>query len=88
MPVEEITKIEPDRLSQYLRDKGWEKQREHPDKCFAIWIYFSKNGRTSLLLPSDKEMPGYIPKLWEAVKAIAFHENRQPLEIIEGLSNG
>ena len=67
----QIEKINPDALAKYLEDIGWESSGTITPFSKVYHIIKKEQQAFLVVLPMDKELPGYNQSMYEAVSIIA-----------------
>jgi hypothetical protein len=85
LPRDQVAALRPRDVQLYLVSRGWipDPAESSPD---AALFRQPDLGDAEVLLPLRRELGDYVPRMSEAVLALAVVERRSPLEVLSDLS--
>ncbi len=82
---ETLRGIRPLDLAAYLRANRWQEAERH-DGRYALWRREIRNDQLEVLLPLNRELRDYAPRMAEALHALELTEQRSQTEIIADIA--
>jgi hypothetical protein len=83
--IEILQSIQPQQVATYLQNHGWYQQNTVEDKA-SIWVQENEAGeRANIVLPLNREIPGFPVSMSVILETLEKAENRSQLGIISEL---
>jgi hypothetical protein len=83
--IEILQSIQPQQVATYLQNHGWYQQNTVEDKA-SIWVQENEAGeRANIVLPLNREIPGFPVSMSVILETLEKAENRSQLDIISEL---
>jgi hypothetical protein len=83
--IEILQSIQPQQVATYLQNHGWHQQNTVEDKA-SIWGQENEvGGRVNIVLPLNREIPGFPVSMSVILETLEKAENRSQLDIISEL---
>jgi hypothetical protein len=80
-----LQSIQPEQVATYLQNHGWHQQNTVKDKA-SIWVQENEAGeRANVVLPLNREIPGFPISMSVILETLEKIENRSQLDIISEL---
>lgn len=83
--IDILQSIQPKQVATYLQKHGWYQQNYVEDKA-SIWVQENEAGeRANIVLPLNREIPGFPVSMSVILETLEKAENRSQLDIISEL---